>query len=184
MFDLELVEKKPIDEKSRPGSLDIDILDVHDRMGGKYTPEEKLNACAVFLVVGSIKKTALYTGIPRKTITDWKLKSTWWPDVLDQLKKQYNEELESKLSVTIDKIMGHLTDRLDNGDTYIIRGKEHKIPVLARNLSSMARNFFEMRALIRGDPTSRTESTSSEKKLDAIAKRLESSTRRRPACSR
>lgn len=145
--------------------IDLSYLDHHN---SKYTKEQKIKACATYLLCGNVYQTAMTCGIPREKISDWKTRSSWWPELVDQIRKEKQDELDAIVTTTIDNVIGKLVERIDQGDAYTTKdGGVGYLPVKAKDLAVIMAVLYDKRALIRGEATSiRKESTDSLKTLE------------------
>lgn len=135
-----------------------------------YSEKEKINACCVFAVSGNSRRTAELTKIPEATIRQWK-QSHWWNDVTTRIYSEQDEELSGKLTKLVDKAVDEINDRLEDGD-YVYNPKLDKIirkPINAKDVAGIAVMAVDKRQLLRGQPTSRTESVSQDQRLKALA---------------
>lgn len=146
-------------------NLDLSYL---DHQASKYTREQKIKACATYLLCGNVYQTAMTCGLDPNTVSDWKTRSTWWPELTDQLRKDHQDSLDAIVTTTIDTVIGKLTERLDQGDAYVQKdGSVGYLPVKAKDLAVIMAVLYDKRALIRGEATSiRKESTESLKTLE------------------
>lgn len=132
--------------------------------GPGYPPDLKINACMAWVLTGSPKRAERMTGVPAQTISAWKRNATWWPEVELGCKANLQSELEGKYTHLMHLMVDEAIDRVENGD---IKYDSHKdkyveVPISAKDLASMSAIFFDKRALMRGDPTSRTEKVSTD----------------------
>jgi len=156
---------------------DFDISDLY-HPSGKYTPEEKLRAVNAYLVTGSSIQAGKVAGIPHYTIRKWKQEATWWPETVQELRKQLQDKLDGLLTGVIHDCIENLAERVTKGEQTITKdGRIVTKKVSARDLAIIAGTMFDKRALIRGDPTSRHEKISIESQLTQIAHKLEDWTR-------
>lgn len=140
-----------IDAGFVPDELELAIL--HDPRS-TYTPQQKVTGCAYYMVYGNSKEVERRTGIPAHTIRQWKSKADWWIPTLAWLRKQKQDELDSHLTNIIHSGIDEINDRIQNGDTKVVRGELIKVPMTGKDLAYVASIMFDKRALIRGDVTS------------------------------
>lgn len=148
----------------------------------KWTLEDKQNAVLHYVVRGDNNsiKCAKATGIPAQTIRGW-TKQQWWAEMKAELLARHADKMDGKFNYMLDKINDELLDRIENGDEvlYTKTGEMLRKKITARDLTFALDRVIERRALLRGDPTSRTSSLSSEKQLDNLQKKLEEAGRKR-----
>ena len=124
----------------------------------KYTEEEKLIAVTAYVMTGSVAGVVRLTGLKHQIISDWKNNSSWWPDIYVQIKKQKQEEVDGTLTTIIHAASGELLDRIVNGDEVVTKdGDVIKRKMSGKELGWVLGVTYDKRALLRGDPTSRTE---------------------------
>jgi len=168
--------------KDQKNSVDIgspddpDTLDLRELYSpqSKFTPEEKLYAATAWVMTGSIKEASRLTGIKERLLKKWKSESLWWDDAVREIRKRKQEELEGHLSELIHQSTALLRERIETGNPYLTRqGGELKwVPLTTRDLLFILSQTFDKRALIRGDPTSRTERVSSEQRLEKLQQKM------------
>ena len=139
-----------------------------------YTAEQKISAVTYYAITGSIYKSSQYTAIPEGTISKWKNESPWWPEALAQVRKRKQDELDSVLTGIIDDATKEVVDRIANGDEVVDKnGEIHRKKISGRDLATILAILFDKRALLRGDPTSRTEKVTSEALLEKLKSEME-----------
>lgn len=151
---------------------------VRGRKAGRrdhYSEKEKLNAVCVFAVAGNSRRVAEITKIPEATIRAWK-STEWWADAMSRIITEQDEELNSKLTKLVDKAVDEVNDRLENGN-YIYNPKLDKLvrkPVDAKELAIVTAISIDKRQLLRGQPTSRTETISQDERLKKLSAQFKS----------
>lgn len=134
----------------------------------KYTPEQRIQAATVWVVTGNVAEVERQIGIPKASIYQWKRHSPWWKELVRQVRKSKQDELDGMLTGLIMDGAVQLRDRVANGNTRVHISEdgqrtEFKVPLTSGELAKDALGIpFDKRALLRGDPTSRTEKSSSE----------------------
>ena len=91
------------------------------------------------------------------------------------------DELDSKFTSIVHSVLDKVTDRIENGDEKLrSNGDIVKVAIGGKDLSVIASIFYDKRALLRGDPTSRVEKSTNkdqmkllQDKFEDIAKQLE-----------
>lgn len=153
--------------------------------GGTFSAEERLHVLNTWFIKGrSPIETKKYTGIALDTLYDW-MKSDWWRDSLRAVKQEKQEQLDGGYTKILEQTLGVQSDRLENGDAKIVRKtiiseegvredsfEVMRYPMKGKDAAVIGSIAYQNRALLRGDPTSRTESISTEQLLDKIADRL------------
>lgn len=172
---------EPILPDLDPEEIEFNSLELPESMysslsGGKSTYSPEIRARAVFIatLLGTPHKAAKTLGVPLRTVYDW-AKTDWWHEIETRLKNQAAKSLESKFSAIIRKAMEKVEDRLDRGDPKLDRnGEEVRQGVSAKDAALIMCQIFDKRALLRGDPTSRTERTTTARdRLKGLAQDME-----------
>lgn len=123
-----------------------------------HTPGERLQAALAWAVSGTSKAASDLCGIPASTIRDW-AQQEYWPALVAEARQLKNDELDGKLTNILDLCTELLTKRLRAAldDPDVARG--------IRDAAIVAGIAHDKRALLRGDPTSRTERVSANDRL-------------------
>ena len=128
--------------------------------GSKYTDEDRRRAALEYALTGSLTKVAKRTGIPRKTVSDWKNKSDWWVEVSAKVRHQKEAKILADNEEVIDKAHREIVDRLDNGDVQLVRTKNgvelHRVPVKAKDAAVIRGISDDKRRLSLNQPTAIT----------------------------
>ena len=137
----------------------------------QYKPQDKVKACAYYMVYGNSKEVSKRTGLPDYTVRRWKANADWWIPTMAWLKKQRQDELDVMLTNIIHEASEGILDRMKNGDTVLNKhGEKVRIPVKMKDLAYTSSIMFDKRALIRGDITSNPGAGIN--KLEEIQKQL------------
>lgn len=150
---------------------DSEILNEISHLNIKYRPEDRIYAATCWVVLGSREKASQHCGVPADTIGYW-MRTTWWKNLVKLVRRAYQDELDAKLTGVIHDGVDALQDRVENGNFRVnpATGELHRVPLSSTELARDAVGIlFDKRALIRGDPTSRTEKISSEEILKQLA---------------
>ena len=148
-----------------------------------YTPQQRIQAATVWTVTGNCAEVERQTGIPYHTVWFWKTKSIWWKELVRQVRKAKQEELDGMLTGIIISGAEQLKERIEHGNHRVHIGDEgqrtdYRVPLSSSELAKDALGIpFDKRALLRGDPTSRTERGTNEETtalLTQLAKNFES----------
>lgn len=142
-----------------------------DLYKGGHTPEKKVQAIVCYMITGSASQASKMCGVPAGTILTWRKNSAWWPVLTQQIKKDRDEELDLKITQTLHKAADEIADRLENGETRVNfkTGDQYRVPVTAKDLTGILHKGYMVRALGRGDPTSRVEKLSTEERLRRLS---------------
>lgn len=145
-----------------------------------FTDKEKLNAVCTYALTNNARRTAEITKIPEGTIRSWKT-TDWWQEAMSRVHREEDESIATDLTNMVNKAVGHINDRLDNGD-YIYdtkRGEIRRKPMGAKDLAIVTAIAIDKKQLLRGKATSRVENVSSDdilKKLGEEFRRFHNST--------
>lgn len=124
-----------------------------------HTPAERLQAALAWVVTGTGEGASKVCGIPSRTIQDWTVQD-WWAPLVAEARALKQEELDGQLTYIITKCAKRLTERLDSDEGVSKAGIQQIATTLAISM--------DKRALMRGDPTSRTERVSSEERINKL----------------
>ena len=165
----------------------LDLVKIDDELfedivgnNTKYTPEERIMAATYYAVTGSSiqaseKCAQTGTPIPASTIRKWKNTTSWWKPVLHEVRKAKQDQLDAKLTSIIMEGAEKLEDRVRNGNIKLNpkTGELNRIPMTSGELAKDAVGIpYDKRALMRGDPTSRTEKIDPKLMLEDLAKQF------------
>ena len=116
---------------------------------GWYREDQKINAVAEYLILGSIPEVSRKTGIALQTLRNWK-QSDFWKQTAEELQKESNQKLQGKLSGVIDKGLEVIDDRLTNGDSVYNSktGKIVKMPLKAKDANQITKDAIDKRIML------------------------------------
>lgn len=111
---------------------------------GRYTWEKKYSVVAIYLQTGGLRDTEAKTGVPSSTIDAWR-KTQWWPDLVNQIKSADATQMDNKLSRLVNKALGVVEDRLDNGELVLNNktGEMVRKPVGIRDATRAASELIQ-----------------------------------------
>jgi transposase-like protein len=122
-----------------------------DGKRSKYSKDDKFRAARAIQTEGTVQKAADLTGIPHRTIVDWRSNS-WWSVIEKKVTEELNGTLDELMTASIHKAIAELQDRLDNGDKRRqASGKIVRVPLPAKELAAIASLLFDKRAALRGE---------------------------------
>lgn len=144
-------------------------------IGGKscYSPE--LRARAVFLttLLGNAYRASKELNVPYRTVHDW-TKTDWWAELEARLRNQAAKSLEAKFTNIIRRSLEAIEERLIRGDVKLKGDEVVYQPVSAKDAAVVLGVIYDKRALLKGDPTSRSEKTSTVRdRLKGLASDME-----------
>ena len=142
------------------------------KTGSKYTDEDRRRAAVEYLIIGNMQKVSDSTGIPRKTLSDWK-QSEWWEGLVADLRREKGEELDANLTKLIDSAFDQAQDRVDNGDYRVNKeGKLFRVPMGGRDLVIAGATVYDKQRLHRNEPTSIKGDTQSMAELADVFRKI------------
>ncbi len=95
------------------------------------------------------------TGIPVETLKDWRTRD-WYKELVLEIQREDDRELDGKLSKLIDKSTDVIIDRLEKGD-FMYDPKTSRFmrrPVYMKDATKVTTEIINRRNLLRGKPTS------------------------------
>lgn len=137
---------------------------------GHWSQAKNIEAVATYLSTGSNVETSRLTGVPLDTLNQWKTKP-WWKEYIDQIRKDEEQQLDNKLSKTVDKALDNLLDRIENGEFIYDQktGKVIRTPAKLRDLNTAFNNVIDKRQLLRKQPTKIVEQQNTATQLQSLA---------------
>lgn len=96
----------------------------------------------------------------------------WFQSIVARVIKDKNDELDASITDVIHRCGELLVDRLEKGNhLYNFKTRELvRVPLQSRDLVMALGILFDKRQLLRGEATSRTESTTSAQRLEGLRK--------------
>lgn len=120
---------------------------------GRHTDEQRQDVASTYIMKGTVKETALATGVPAKTIYNW-MKLDWWKRLLEEAKWEHQELIEARLSNIVNTTADALIDRIQHGDVVVdSKGNEKRVPVKAKELDAILDKHTKNLRLLRNQPT-------------------------------
>ena len=117
-----------------------------------WPEKKKIEAVTTYLALGKIPYVAQVTGIPLDTLNYWK-KLEWWKELIEQVRKDENQELDTKLGKIVNKSLDVVVDRLEHGEFSIDKfGKVHRVPVKLKDATKVSVDLLDKRSLLRKEP--------------------------------
>lgn len=140
---------------------------------GYYTDKKRIEAVTIYAVTGNLTEVEKLTGIPSTTVSSWR-KEEWFQHLLDEIRQENDEKIDSKFTQIVETVLDEMVDRVKNGDFVVTKyGQVVRKPIGARDLAIVAAINIDKRQLLRGKPTSRTESVGVDVRLAQLAKQFE-----------
>jgi hypothetical protein len=111
--------------------------------------DKRLEVVSRFMLLGNMRVVAEQTNIHYTTLMEWK-KSEWWPDLVEQLKRQKKNKQNDSLTKIIEQSLDILQDRLEGGDWVHDqkRGGLIRKPVSAKDAVAIANSMMQRQEII------------------------------------
>lgn len=138
---------------------------------GIYPEEKRIEAVTLYAATGNFPLVSELSGVPESILRGWR-KAEWFAALLSEIRQENNAKLDAKFTEIVEGALEQLTDRIVNGDHHVLRdGTVIRKPISAKDLSLVAAINVDKRQLLRGEPTSRSESV--DKVGDKAVNKLE-----------
>ena len=137
---------------------------------GHWKESKRIEAITTYLSTGNLTETGRMTGVPLKTLEQWK-KSDWWKEMEKRIRSDEDQQMDAKLTKIIDKTLEKLVDSIENGEhIYDQRtGQVKRMPAKMRDLNNAFNTILDKRQLIRKQPTKIIEQTTTAAQLQNLA---------------
>ena len=137
---------------------------------GQWKETKRIEAVTTYLSTGNLTETGRLTGVPLKTMEQWKT-SDWWKEMEKKIRSDEEQHLDAKLTKIIDKTLEKLVDSIENGEhIYDQRtGQIKRMPAKMRDLNNAFNTILDKRQLIRRQPTKIVEQTNTATQLQNLA---------------
>ena len=145
------------------------------RHKGSWYPEKvKIEAATMFAVTRNYEKTKELTGVAVHALKLWS-EEPWWDECIAKVKKLKNDQLDAKITEVLDQGIDLIKDRFEEGEIYVDRNtkEQYRVPVKTKDAAVGISILFDKRQLLRGEATTRSESTSTEQKFLALKENFE-----------
>lgn len=144
---------------------------------GMYPEEKKIEVVTVYATTGNAELTEELTKVSVPTIKKWK-KEAWFQNYLQEIREENGQKLDAFFTRIAEKALQAVEDRIANGDFHVTRdGDVIRKPMSGKDLSLVTAINIDKRQLLRGEPTSRSESVGGNlpvvTKLENLAKTFE-----------
>lgn len=135
--------------------------------------EAALRALTLIACGTKMTTASVMTGIPHRTIKYW-MAQQWGKEVVGLIRDKLDDHLDSSFTAIAHTANEVVLDRLENGD--FVKNKDgslSRIPVSAKDAMITGSIAFDKRSLLRGKPTSITESQqSTDDRLTTLAEKF------------
>ncbi len=123
-----------------------------------YSDKKKTEAVVTYLAVGKLPLVSAVVDVPVATLRQWRT-MPWWKEIEQEIRREDEYELDTKLSKIIDKSLDAVAERIENGEFKLVNGKVLRVPASLKDVHRVSVDLVDKRNLIRGKPTSRVEKT-------------------------
>ena len=125
---------------------------------GFWSDRKKIEVVTTYLALGKAPMVEAVTGVPQQTIRIWKMQPLW-KELEEEIRREENLELDSRLGKIVDKSLEVVMDRLENGDFTLNSktGKVSRIPVKLRDATMASNALIDKRQLIRKNPIEKAQ---------------------------
>lgn len=119
-------------------------------MNNHWDDKKKVEVVTTWLAVGKLSLTEAVTGVPKATIVNWK-REPWWPDLVQEIQNESDQELDTKLQKIVDKSLDVVLDRIEHGDFVLNSktGEVSRIPTKLKDVHRVSVDLIDKRDLIR-----------------------------------
>lgn len=157
-------------KKPRKSNRDRSIL---AKTNKQWSDQQKTEAVQSYLLLGNLALTSRILGIPEVTLRVWKA-STWWKDLVEEIKSQERVELSSKMKKIMNASLSVVEDRLVNGDFQFDQktGQVVRKPVNMKDAHKVAMDLQERADVI--EAADKPKDTASEASMEDKLLRLAS----------
>lgn len=157
------------DHRSKSKTKRRAVGDVHKH----WSDKQKLEAVSLYLQLGNLALTAATLKIPEQTIRDWR-GTEWWERVAAELKIQDNIQFSQAAKRLIDKGMGVMADRLENGEWIYDqkKGKMVRKPVGLRDATTAVNSMIDKKLLLDKQEVKVVDAERLEDKLNKLMDRF------------
>lgn len=133
-----------------------------------FSDKKKIEAVTIYAVTGNVSEVERITGVSRATFKKWQ-QEEWYLQLIEQLRNENDGKFESVATEILNKLTDAINDRVERGDYVVLKdGSMIRKPVTLRDLIGAMMITFDKRQMVRGRPTSRSESVSIEGRLEKI----------------
>lgn len=140
---------------------------------GFYSEKKKIEAMTVWAITGNIAEVTRLTGVHYAIFKKWQ-KEPWFQEALEELRSENDHKFDSAFTDIISKLIDAINDRVANGDHVVLRnGEIIRKPVSLRDVIGAMMITIDKRQLLRGKPTSRSESVTVENRLEKLVSHFE-----------
>lgn len=134
--------------------------------------EQRYQVASLFVAFGNMAEVERQTGVPYQTLMNWK-KSQWFIDLVEELKSQRYDQLDSRLASIVSKATEIVKERLEDGDVKVLRdGTTVTVPVDAKTATTILQSTFNQMQVVNNRPTSISASMSVDDRLNQLQEKF------------
>lgn len=157
-----------------PESLRVELEDTRS----PFTADDKMAAVMAYLITGGNSSKAVelaaVPGLKPATLRQWKSRCAWWDKAEQHAKTLLQTDLDYAYTRMLHRTEKEIFDRVENGDTVLAKdGSMVRKPLGGKDLMYIHGIIHDKRAMIRGEPTSRTEKVNPMDVVQELAKVLQ-----------
>lgn len=150
--------------------------------GEWWSDAKRAEVVASYLILAKAPLVEAVTGVPAGTIRQWKTQP-WWKELVEQIQTEDSQELDTKLSTRINKVLEVVQDRLDKGDFfYDSYAKEFiRKPVSLKDTWKTGKEMIDVRQMIRKEKPEQVNQEAVADILKNLAKEFASMAKKKVA---
>jgi len=142
-------------------SAAIDLPEAAYKNNSNYTKQQKIEAIAIFIVVGKLRETSRILNMPYNTLFCWS-NSDWWADAINQTQVINKHLVNARTTTVINKTFDNIEKRLDHGDYATYDSKAQEIifkPVGAKDCATIFGIMYDKQRINNSLATTITATT-------------------------
>jgi hypothetical protein len=149
-----------------------------------WSNDQRLQAAATYVMLGSWSETALATGIPLVTLKSWR-HLPWWKDMLTQVRSDDLDTSSAHIQKVIKKAMLATEDRIDNGNFVFDQktGKVVRIPCNLKDTLKAATDLMTRQDKMRLEESKKESTEGTIDRLTKLAEELSKFAKAKPVPS-
>lgn len=125
---------------------------------GVFPEDMRVTAATTYAATGDLEIASRISKVPLPQIKKWR-KEPWFLDLMREVRVFQNDEVDTIMTALISQSLEALKDRIENGEVKVFRdGTEVRVPIQARDLATIASLNIDKRQVLRGEPTTISES--------------------------
>lgn len=142
-------------------AINIDLPNHALHNNSNYTKQQKIEAVSVFVVIGSIRETSRFVGMPYETLVGW-VRSDWWQECITQTHLINKHIINARTASVINKAFDNVEERMDKGEYATYNKDKDKIiykPVSAKDNAVIFGVMFDKQRINNSLATNITQTT-------------------------